>query len=147
MTTTIKNISEITNYSTGTIMFPSDYHDSSSYYDLKVIKKKYGFHKRSKVHILVKTFEDDMDYINAKANKDNKQEYSTCCHQENEDSFDGGFNGMWCSYYPYGDVMIFGETTDEFEERQQKLKEEKRMKSVRKEFMDKNYGKNVMYVD
>ena len=111
MTTTIKNISEITNYSTGTIMFPSDYHDSSSYYDLKVIKKKYGFHKRSKVHILVKTFEDD-----------------------------GG-------HYPYGDVMIFGETTDEFEERQQKLKEEKRMKSVRKEFMDKMWGKNVMYVD
>jgi hypothetical protein len=41
-TTTIKSINEIRNYSTGTLMFPSDYHDGARYYDIKAIKKKYG---------------------------------------------------------------------------------------------------------
>jgi hypothetical protein len=136
-TTTIKNIKEITNYSIGTLMFPSDYHDSSSYYDLKQIKKKYGFHNRSKVYILTKVFDDDVDYINAKINKENKQKYATFCHEECEEARPSGMSGNWESDYPYGDVMIFGETTEEFEERKKQEEEIKRCKKVRKELMDK----------
>jgi len=144
-TTTIKNIGEITNYKTGTLMFPSDYHDSSSYYDLKVIKKKYGFHSRSRVYILTKTFEDDVEYINAPINKDNRQRVETFCHPECQEarpsdfmgtSF-GSFGGMWVSHYPYGDVIIFGETIEEHDNRMDKQREEKRMKKVRSEFMKK----------
>jgi len=138
-TTTIKNIGEITNYKTGTIMFPSDYHDASSYYDMSVIKKKYGFHSRSKVKILTKTFDTNEEYINAPINKDNKQRVETFCHPECQEATPSDFmgSGMWVSYYPYGDVIIFGEMEEEYTNRIDKQKEEKRMKKVRSEFMKK----------
>ena len=145
-TTTIKNIAEITDYSVGTLMFPSDYHDSTHYYDEKALKRKYGFHPRSKVYLLTKTYDDQVDYINAKANKDNKQRYATMCPEECEGARPVDMsmfaNGNTCSQayesdYPYGDVLIFGETHDEFTQRVDKQKEEKRMKKVRKEFLQK----------
>jgi len=139
-TTTIKSINEIRNYSTGTLMFPSDYHDGSRYYDIKAIKKKYGFHTRSKIAILHKVFKDDEEYKNAKQNKDNKYEYPVSCLKGCEGAMFTALRptvGYYETDYPYGDVMIFGETEDELIERKNKMDEEKRMKQVRKEFIDK----------
>jgi hypothetical protein len=142
-TTTIKSINEIRNYSTGTLMFPSDYHDGARYYDIKAIKKKYGFHSRSKIAILHKVFTDDDEYRNAKQNKDNKYKDGVCCLEECEGAYGTWFHAypshqyQYVSDYPYGDVLIFGETKDELIERQNKMNEEKRMKKVRKEFMKK----------
>ncbi len=145
-TTTIHLLSELENYKIGSLMFPSDYHDSTNYYEIKDIKKKYGFHKRSKVYILTKTFEDDVDYINAPANKENKQRVPTCCPEECEGAepvdmsmFSNGntCRQMYHSWYPYGDVMIFGETEEQKKSRVDTQEYEKRCKDIRKELMNK----------
>ena len=138
-TTTIKNINELTDYRTGTLMFPSDYHDGANYYDLKEIKKKYGFHNRSKVAILHKVFDDDVEYINAKQNKENKFKCGVFCKAECEGARESDW-GASVSDYPYGDVMIFGETKEQYEERKKQEEEIKRCKKVRKELMDKLKG-------
>jgi len=137
-TTTIKSINEVKNYRTGSLMFPSDYHDGANYYDLKEIKKKYGFHNRSKVYILHKVFDDDEEYINAKQNKENKFKCGVFCKAECEGAREHyRWEGQHVTDYPYGDVMIFGETKEQMEERKKQNKEIERCKKVRKELMDK----------
>ena len=137
-TTTIKPLTEYNNYSVGTLMFPSDYHDSAHYYDLPAIRQKYNFHSRSKVHILTKVFQCDTDYINAPANTDNKQRYSTCCPEECEGAFESStMPGYFSSWYPYGDVMIFGETLEELTQRKKDKEYQRRCNSIRKEIIKK----------
>jgi len=144
--TTINPLTEYEKYNVGTLMFPRDFHDSSHYYDLPAIRKKYGFHSRSQVHILTQVFEDDIDYINAPANKENRQKHSTTCHEENECSIKSDMS-MFCnassskqlyeSYYPYGDVMIFGETSEELTQRKKDKEYQTRCNSIRKEINKK----------
>ncbi len=129
--------------------------DATRFYDLKTIKKKYDFHTRSSVAVLTKRFHDDVDYINAPANKDNKQKVPTCCPQECEGAepvdmsmFANGdtCNPIYQSWYPYGDVIIKGETKEQYEEKQAKKREIERCKKVRKELITKLKGLDELHL-
>ena len=139
-TTTIQHFCDHPNHDMG------EWYDATRFYDVKTIKKKYGFHTRSPVAVLIKRFYDDGDYVDAPQNKDNKQKVPTCCPMfcEGAEPMDMSMfaNGnevsqIYQSWYPYGDVIIKGETPEQYEAKQQKKKEIERCKKVRKELITK----------
>jgi hypothetical protein len=143
--TTIQYFCENPNHNMG------EYYDATRFYDVKTLKKKYGFHTRSPIAVLIKRFDDDIDYVNAPQNKDNKQKVPTCCPEgcEGAEPMDMSMfaNGnevsqIYQSWYPYGDVIIKGETHEQYETKQQRKKEIERCKIVRKELITKLKGLN-----
>lgn len=137
--TTIHNLNEIHNYSIGTPMFPSDYYDASRHFDLPALRRKYGFHSRSKVYVLTECFENKEDYLKAHQNKDNIQSEWTFCNPENIGAERGIMMGkiVWSSNYPYGNVKIFGETEEQRDSRITKKKRAEKMKRMKTELTRK----------
>ena len=146
MTTTIKNISEYKNYEKdikGNVSEddmeanPYIYADKTEIFDLKNIRIKYNFHSRSKVFIIIQLYKAN---VRPPLNKDNmfKDDLMLQCPKD----FEGAersecYPWIYGVRYPFGNVLIFGETKEELEERKKKEEENKRCKKVRKELMDK----------
>ena len=161
MTTTIKNISEYKNYEKyikGNVSeddmdaTPYKYNEKTDVFDIKNIRIKYDFHPRSKIIILVELFFQNKK--NPRLNKDNK--FTDNILLQCPEDFEGAersqtYPWMFGVRYPVGDVIIFGETKKELEERKKQEEENKRCKKVRKELMDKlknlNEVKLCMVVD
>jgi len=114
--------------------------DIAEMFDLKKIRIKYNFHPRSKVIIITELlWKTDQGTKYPPLNKDNI--YNDYIYEVSKD-FEGAVQSkaipwLYGVEYPFGNVVIFGETKDELIERQNKMNEEKRMKQVRKEFIDK----------
>lgn len=148
MTTTIKNISEYKNYKDYICGMseddmdatPYEYMDKTELFDLKKIRIKYNFHPRSKVMVITQLWDgkDRANNIPPPLNKDNMFYDTLCqCPKDVEGAVPTYLPWIYGVPYPFGNVVIFGETKDELIERQNKMNEEKRMKKVRKEFMKK----------
>jgi hypothetical protein len=138
--TTIQTFSEHPNHNMG------EWVDSTRFYNLKTLKKKYGFHTRSPVAVLTTRYFNDSDYVSATINVDNKQKVPTCCPAgcERAEIMDMSMfvNGDTCSpiyqsWYPYGDVIIKGETIEQYEEKQKKKKYMERCNAIKKELIKK----------
>ena len=112
--TIVKDMSERDEYFAGSLCFPSNWHDSTRYYDTTKLRKKYNFKPRSKVEVLVEVFDSDKDMFEAEVNYDNAQKTWTCAHEFDEGAEFRVYNfgdkkmGFWERNYPKGRVMIFG---------------------------------------
>ena len=104
---------------------------------LKDIKERFGFHKKSQIEIYCETFVDGGydELPNIPVNTECKFKEPLTCFKDQQMAFNDDQWG-WRSWYPIGDIHIYGDTPEQYDERMKKKTEIKELKQIRKELID-----------